>query len=171
LGLQVVNREQREKGTGEKCTACSPPSVDNLPLIKQYEKLTIPCGEIGSGVERNHILGLFFGEDTRQMFRAGCANRFEINGQVLMKHMAIEEKDGAQCLVLGRGRYLLVGGKIRNVFLDFWRAHLHGMSFLMKQDEALDPCQICFFGTVGIVFQAYLVEEFDGGHGSLLLQR
>lgn len=51
---------------------------------------------------------------------------------------------------------------------DLSGAHLIGVTFVMKEDEAFDPLHICFFGTDGIVFQAdggaHLVEEFRRMH-------
>jgi hypothetical protein len=98
--------------------------------------------------------------------------------------VAIEEKDGAECLIplappataqrprniasgragVGGGCYLLVCGKINNVFLDFGHTHFRRMPFLMIQDIALAPIDIGLFGAVGIMLGAdriaKLVEQF-----------
>jgi hypothetical protein len=47
---------------------------------------------------------------------------------------------------LRRGRYLAFHGQMGQELVHFLHAHVTGMALAMKQDKALDPTQVGFFG-------------------------
>jgi len=49
---------------------------------------------------------------------------------------------------------VLVHGQVGQEGLDFGRAHVFGMAFVVEQDEALDPVHVGFFGADRIVLDA-----------------
>jgi hypothetical protein len=49
---------------------------------------------------------------------------------------------GAQSLILGRRRNVLLHGKIVQELLHFGRAHFRGVTFMMKENVALDPIYV-----------------------------
>jgi len=50
--------------------------------------------------------------------------------------------------------------------VHFWRAQVTGLALAMKQDKALDPTQVGFFGASAVVpdtnRHADLIQEFGG---------
>src|SRR6266536_5027389 len=85
--------------------------------------------------------------------------------------MAVEKEECGKGLVLGRGGDLFVNCQVGEEGFNFRRIHLAGMALVVKEDEALNPVGIGFFGTDGIVLDtqglANLIEEFGrvGWHG------
>lgn len=91
-----------------------------------------------------------------------------------MQDVAVEEGDGAQCLVLGGGGDIALGREVDDELLDFGDSHFTRMPFVVEQDVTADPVEVGFFGAQGVVFSADgvadLVEEFFvfGGGGGFL---
>ena len=66
----------------------------------------------------------------------------------LFEDMTIQKQEGIQGPILGRCCHLVVERQIRQKGADFWRTHLLGMAFVMKQDEAFDPAEVGDFRAV-----------------------
>lgn len=83
---------------------------------------------------------------------------------VLDKDFTVEEGEGIEGLVLGRGRDGEVFGDIGEELADFFCAHFLWVSFMMEEDKASDPVDIRFDSTRAQVFEgggcADAVEEF-----------
>ena len=89
-----------------------------------------------------------------------------------MKHLTVEEEDGAESLILGGGGHVALYGQVGEKGFDpstgsgqrFRRAHILGMAFVMEKDVALDPVRVGLFGADGIVLEAddvaYTIQEF-----------
>jgi hypothetical protein len=58
---------------------------------------------------------------------------------VSCEHGAIQKEQGAQCLVLGRGGDVVMGGEGRQDGNDLAFPHGVGVAFVVKHDEAADP--------------------------------
>jgi len=84
----------------------------------------------------------------------------------LVEHFAVQEEERVEGLILGGGSDVLVNSQVGEEGFNFWYAHLFGMSFIVEEDKVLDPGDISFFCTDGIVFTAngiaHLVQEFPG---------
>jgi len=67
---------------------------------------------------------------------------------------------------VGRGCDLTLVGKVGNVGLNFFGAHILWMALLVEEDVAFDPIHIGLFGTIRVMFCADgfadLVEQFFG---------
>jgi len=80
-----------------------------------------------------------------------------------MKDVAIEEKDGSQCLILGGGGNFFDRCEVGEELVDFGRAHFFGVAFVMEEDVFLCPVDVGVASARGIVFEVdglALVEEF-----------
>ena len=102
-----------------------------------------------------------------------------------MDDFAIEEEDGGEGLVLGRGGDIAFMGEVEEESLDpstgsgqrFLGAHLAGMAFVVEKNEAAHPVDVSLFGAVGVVLGAQdvtsLIEKFFRQscllHGRLML--
>ena len=126
------------------------------------EYLGHKLGNAGHFVDDGH--GFLVGEDDGQGFGFLGADDVGGEGKVYFEDVAIEEDDGAECLILGGGGKLFLGGEVGDEGLDFFCAHIFGMAFVVEEDIAFDPIHICFFGAGGVVFGADgiadLFEEF-----------
>jgi hypothetical protein len=67
------------------------------------------------------------------------------------EHLTIEEKQGAQGLVLGGGRDFVVNGERRQERGDFGRAHLSRVALVVEEDVPLDPVDVRLLGAAAIV--------------------
>jgi len=67
------------------------------------------------------------------------------------EHFAIEEEQGAQGLVLGGGRDLVVDGERCQEGADFGGAHLGGVALAVKEDVTLNPMDVRLLGAPAIV--------------------
>jgi hypothetical protein len=78
--------------------------------------------------------------------------------------MAVQEEDGAQCLVLSGSCHIPVGGKMDDECLNFGKPHLSGMALVVIDNVAFAPVHIGLLGAVRVMFGpqriAELVEEF-----------
>jgi len=61
---------------------------------------------------------------------------------------------GAECLILGGGRYLSLCSQVVQKGLNFKRAQIGGVAPTVKQEIALGSLQVGFFGAVGKVFDS-----------------
>ena len=74
--------------------------------------------------------------------------------KLVVKNVAILKEQGAEGLVLGGGGHLIVDGQVGEKGLDFSRAHVAGVTFMVKEDVAFDPAEVACFGAVGVMFEA-----------------
>lgn len=106
---------------------------------------------VGAGHLGDDPAHLFPGEDGGQAF--GLLGAQGVNGsQVLVKHLAVEEEEGAERLILGGGGDVLRHRQVGQEGLDFRSAHLGGMALVLEEDIAPDPIDVGFFRANGIVF-------------------
>lgn len=105
------------------------------------------------------------GQDGGQPFGAFGAQR--INGaQVLAEHFTVEEKQGAEGLILCGSGDVLLDCKVSEKGFDLWRSHLGWVAHAVEKDVTLDPADVGLLGAVGIVSEAQgvadLIQEFFG---------
>ena len=74
----------------------------------------------------------------------------------------VEEQEGAEGLVLGGGRDLLMGGEMGEESFDLWRAHGGGVAQFVEADKAFVPVEIGLLGADGIPAQADGLAEAVG---------
>ena len=71
---------------------------------------------------------------------------------------------GAECLILSRGRNLLVDSQIRQECFNFRPPYVFGVALVRKRDVSSDPVDVGFLCAVGVVIQphglAYLTQQF-----------
>ena len=81
--------------------------------------------------------------------------------------MAIEEKDGAESLVLGRGSHFSFECEVGDKGIDLFGPQFTGMALAVEENELPDPGNIGAFSAPGIVLGSQLVtelfEKFTGG--------
>jgi hypothetical protein len=63
------------------------------------------------------------------------------------EHLAVEKQQGAQGLVLGGGRDLVVNGERRQERGDLGGAQLGGVALAVEEDVALDPVDVRLLGS------------------------
>ena len=80
-------------------------------------------------------------KDDRQPFRALRPDRLE-RRHFDLEDMFVKEQHRTEILRLRTCRYMPIDGKVRQILLNFRRAHFAGMSLVMKQDESPHPMQI-----------------------------
>jgi len=101
---------------------------------------------VGMGQNLNDADRLVFGQNGRQatLFlgwnRADCAIEFYV------EHLTVEKAQGVERLVLGGGCHALLHGQVGEKGLFFWRGHVAGMTFVVKEDKAGDPVDVGLFG-------------------------
>lgn len=71
-----------------------------------------------------------------------------------MEHLAIQEQQGAESLVLGGGCDVAFGGEMGEERLHLGCAHVFGMAFAVEKDEAFDLGDVGLLGADGIVLAA-----------------
>ena len=79
------------------------------------------------------------------------------------EHLVVEKEQGAQGLVLGGGRDLVVNGERRQERGDLGGAHLGRVALAVKDDVPLDPVDVRLLGSAAVVAGAdglaHAVEE------------
>ena len=84
------------------------------------------------------------GEDDGESFRlfgSDGIDEWELNAE----DVAIEEEETGEGLVLSAGGDFSLNGEMREERLDFRRAHLERVAFLVEQDEAANPADVSGF--------------------------
>ncbi len=107
------------------------------------------CHELGDSAHfGDDGEGFGVGEDDGEGFGFLGAN--DVGGKVNLglKNMAVEEEDGAEGLILGGGGDVLFGGEVGDECLDFGRAHVFWVAFVVEEDVAFDPILVGLFGAV-----------------------
>ena len=117
----------------------------------------------------------FFVQDGREAFGFAGANRFD-GVERLIEDFFVEEDDGAEGLVLGRGSDFALGGEVGDEGFDFGNSHSFGVAPVVKEDEAAAPVYIGFFSAKGEVLGpesfAHLVKQlFPPGGGCVFSGR
>jgi len=83
-----------------------------------------------------------------------------------MQHFSVKEQQRTESLVLGGSGNLTLHRQVSEKGVDFFAAHLLGVSLVVKQDKATDPEKIRFLGLVGVVFDPEgitdLLQELSG---------
>jgi hypothetical protein len=85
------------------------------------------------------------------------------SARVLIQHLLIQKKDGAEGLVLSGCSHTVFNGKMGKKHIDFRRSHIFGVAFVVKQDIASDPLNVGFFRSYAVVAQSdgrpHLIEK------------
>lgn len=69
-----------------------------------------------------------------------------------MQDFTVKEQQRTESLVLGGSGNLSIHRQMREKGVDFFAAHLPGVSLMVKQDKATDPEKIRLLSLVGVVF-------------------
>jgi hypothetical protein len=93
---------------------------------------------------------------------------------MLFEHVPVQEQEGAEGLVLGRGGHVLIDSQMGQKSLDLGSAHVGGMALVMEQDIACDPADVGLLRTDRVVLEADritdLVEQPFGTWRILLMR-
>jgi len=71
-------------------------------------------------------------------------------GHLLLEHLAIEEKDSAQRLVLGRRRHVPLDGQRAEKRRDLGSTHLGGVALAVEEDVPADPPHVGLLGAAAV---------------------
>ncbi len=71
-----------------------------------------------------------------------------------IQHLLVEEKQGAEGLILRGGGDALLDGEMAEKGGDLFFAHLRGVALLVEEDEAADPIEIGLLGAKAVVLAA-----------------
>jgi len=108
--------------------------------------------------------GFVFAEDGGEVLGGLGAGGLDGGVEGTVEDFAVEEEEGAESLILGGGGDVLIDGEMGEEGFDLGGAHVGGVLFAMKEDEALDPVDVGLFGAEGVVFEAefvpHLIQEF-----------
>ena len=123
-----------------------------------------------AGQAVDDLLNLGFGQDGGQTFVLLGAYGVNRAMQIDVEHMAIEKKECAEGLILGRGGHVLFDGEPGEEGFNLAPRgppiHLRRMAELVEADVAFNPIDIRLFSSVGVILEAqgiaHLVEEFLG---------
>jgi hypothetical protein len=88
---------------------------------------------------------LFAAQDDRQTPGALRVHDAVQPRDLLTKHLAVQEQQRAQRLVLGGGRHLSLNGERRQELCDLGCSHLRRMTLPVKQDMTADPRDVRLF--------------------------
>jgi len=106
---------------------------------------------------------LFARQDDWEAFRTFGPDETVQPGNVEFQHLAIEEQQSAQRLVLGRSGHLAVNRQKAQEARDLRRAHFHRVTLAVEQDVTPDPRDVRFFGPPAVMAaaqgSAYTVEQ------------
>ena len=75
--------------------------------------------------------------------------------QVHAQNLAVKKKQRRQRLILRRSRHIALDRQMRQKRLDFRRAHICGISDVVKPDKPPDPSQISLLGLITIMPHAH----------------
>ena len=110
--------------------------------------------EVRPGQVGEQALDLGAAEDGWDAARAAGADVLEGQGDLGTQHVAVEEEQGGEGLILGRCGDLHLDGQVGQEGFDFRGAHGGRMTLVMEEDEAADPGQVRVFGAQGVVLAA-----------------
>ena len=85
------------------------------------------------------------------------------------ENLFVEENNGVKSLVLGGGSNFQIDSEVGQKRVNFQCAHLTGMTFVVKADEATEPLDIGALGAQAVMEQANaipdLVKQASGRSG------
>jgi hypothetical protein len=93
-------------------------------------------------------------EDNRQPFRTFGADHAFNQARLDLEHISIKEEQCGERLILGGGRNVPVNGQMREKGVDLGGAHLQRVTFVVEEDEALDPIDVGVLGADAVVTNA-----------------
>lgn len=106
--------------------------------------------------------GFGAGEDDGEAFGAFCAGDLADLAEIELEDLLVEEGDGIEGLILGRGRDIERLCEVGEERIDFRGAHGRGVAFFVEEDEAFDPG--------GIGFDGSGAQVAEGGEGTDLVE-
>ena len=110
---------------------------------------------MGRAIESlEHGADLVAGENDRQPRGALGAHDAVEPRQVHLQHVLVQEQEGAQRLVLGRGGDVPVDRQEREELRDFQRARLGRVPLAVEHDVAAYPRDVGFFGAAAVMARA-----------------
>src|SRR5262249_33674896 len=110
-----------------------------------------PVGAVELGDDALHFLGT---QDKREALGPlGPHNAFD-PARLDLQYPLVEEKQGAECLVLRGGAAVRADRQVRQESVNLSRAHLGWMVHAMKADIADDPVDISLLSAATVVAQA-----------------
>ena len=113
---------------------------------------------------REHSARLRAGEDDRNLGWAFNSLYLVDEVEFPIEDLLVEEKEGAEGLVLGRGGDMFLDREVSEKLRDLLLAHLLRMAFAVEEDVAPDPIEVDLFGADRVVLEAkvpaHAVEQF-----------
>src|SRR6266571_1305628 len=109
-------------------------------------------------------------EDHGEPRRAPGANDALEPWQLPAQHLVVEEEQGRQRLVLGRGADPALRGEAGEKIADLTFSHVGGVSLAVVQDESSDPSDVRLFGPGAEVPAAELLTDSIEKPGGLAAQ-
>ena len=132
------------------------------------EKLANQAKGRSEVVEERH--GVTAGEDRRDVVRATRALEAVERRHGQLEDAAIEEDDGAECLVHGGGGDVTLDREVVEKRDDLRSPHLTRVTAAVEANEGADPVEIGFLGARGVVEATEgAVYGFNQGHRRALL--
>jgi hypothetical protein len=98
-----------------------------------------------------HSTHLVAREDNRQTFGTFGANHTVNLARLDFEHTPIKKEQCGEGLVLRRRRNVPVNGQMRQKAVDLGCAHLQRVTFVVEEDEALDPIDVGVLGADAVV--------------------
>ncbi len=113
-----------------------------------------------------HASNFVFGEHSGQMLGAFGAQGMDWRIQLDVQHVAVEEQQGIESLVLSGSRYIFILRQVCEKGFNFRYAHFCRVAHMIEEDISLCPKDVGFFSGIRIMFDAdsvtQLVEKFFG---------
>lgn len=124
---------------------------------------------VSAGELRQQGLGLPAGEDDGHLNRPLGPHNALDEGEFYLEHVAVEEEQGAQRLVLRGGRDVPLDCQMGEELPDLLDAHLLRVALAVEEDEAFDPVRVSLLRADAEVAQACdradAIEQFLFRHG------
>ena len=174
--------ERRDEALREHCHVIGPPlpvTNDDLTEVKvdvanaQAETLDqaqpgaidqLDDEAVDAREGGDHLVYLFAGQDGRGYKVGTFRTKHHHRTGILVQHLVVEKEQGGEGLLLGGSGDAAFHGQVDEKGFYFWRGHVAGVTFVVKEDEALDPIHVGMFSVNEIVFFAQ-----DGAHTSAKL--
>ena len=83
--------------------------------------------------------------------------------QILVEHLAIQEQEGAEGLVLGRGSDVFLDSQVGEIGFDLGGAHFGRVTHVVEVDVALDPADVGLLRAIGVVLEADGIPSVSSG--------
>jgi hypothetical protein len=109
------------------------------------------------------------GKDDRHFRRSLCAFDVVEKIEFSFEDLLVEEEQGGESLVLGRGSDLFFDCEEGEKSADLLFTHLAGMAFPVEENEAADPIEVSLLGADAVMLEAQMpanaVQELRTGDG------